>query len=211
MPKRGRIKPYNPKGKGATEAKAEWILMRIRDDARLDGKHSRLMTITRDHFKCAKRQAEEAITRAYELLDEERKRQLPGVVAYIDRGYRRAIDLAIAAGDARNLVIALDSYSKLLGAGEPDRVSLEGGATATGITVHDVALLGALKLTNPQRAAEIEALEKEIAERTTAAMPKPKSDPIAKDRAMVAAAIAQQPVVVEPVSDADFEQELDDA
>lgn len=156
-------KPEGTASERAKRGRAEYVIQCIRDQPWLDGKRTRLIRLLIDRFGGGERTARAAVLLAEQWLDEEREQNIPKLVGFLDRVHRHTIEMGQRTGDGRIITPAAAELRKLHGIGEPDRVQLS-GAVQSGLSADAAALLGALKLTNAQRLAEIDKLEAEIAE-----------------------------------------------
>lgn len=147
----------------ALKGRGEYVLICIRDQPWLDGKWSRLIKLVQERYPCSPQTAGKAVSLAYQWLEEERAKNMPHTVGYLDRVHRYTIELGQRMQDGRIITPAAAELRKLHGIGEPDRVQLS-GAVNGGMSADAQALLGALRLTNAQRLAEIDKLEAEITE-----------------------------------------------
>lgn len=179
----------------AVRGRAEYVLQCIRDQPWLDGKNSRLVKLLRDKYGGGESAARHAVDVAYQWLDEEREKNATRLVGYLDRVHRRTIEMGQRVGDGRVITPAAAELRKLHGVGEPDQVKLSGAVG--GVSADAAALLGALKLTNAQRLAEIDKLEAEIGE---AAAERPSDVPT----------VVVPPQVVTTTEDEDGETDDDD-
>lgn len=157
--------PGGPRQDGAEkiEIRADYVIQVIRDQPWLDGRYLKLAAVVRDRFKVGRNASERVVTRAYELLAEERKKRMPGMVDYLDRVHHKTIEIGLKTQDGRVITPAAAELRKLHGIGEPDQIKLS-GEVGGGVSLDDVAMLAALKLTNAQRQAEIDALSAELGE-----------------------------------------------
>lgn len=145
----------------ATKGKADYVIQCIRDQPWLDGRWTRLVTLVCDRFACCTSTAGNAVSLAYELLEQERQKNIPQAAGYVDRMIRRVIEGAMRDEDWRAATPAIAEFRKIYGVGEAEKVSVSGSVTHE-ISQDDKLLLEALRLTNAQRLAEIEKLEKEL-------------------------------------------------
>ncbi len=146
-------------GSGILEARANYVMMLLRDAPWLDGKFGALTKRVQNRYRVSKKPAAAAVTRAYELLSIEYERQVPEIAKYLHRVLTHTIDKGLKE-DLRVVSGAAAELRKLHGAGEPDRLRVDGNVTNT-ISAEDRELLNALKFTNAQRLAEIDKLERE--------------------------------------------------
>jgi hypothetical protein len=168
-------------------SRAQWVVDQIADQPHLDGQFGKLASMVRERFKVKRNPSEEAVTRGYEIMNEERKKARAGdhLVAFCDRKLVTAIHTGERAKDPRSVIMGVAELRRLYGVGEPDRVKIEGkleGATGEG-----AAILEALRLTNAKRQAEIEREEAEI-RRLEAELAKAKADGAAPPAETVAPA-----------------------
>lgn len=147
----------------ALKGRGEYVCACIKDQPWLDGKWSRLVKLVQERYPCSAQTAGKAVALAYQWLEEERQKNMPHTVGYLDRVHRYTIELGQRTQDGRIITPAAAELRKLHGIGEPDRVAVSGSING-GMSADAQALLGALKLTNAQRLAEIDKLEAEITE-----------------------------------------------
>jgi hypothetical protein len=145
----------------AKNARAEYVIQCIRDQPWLDGQYTKLGKLVSERYDVSHNPAEEAVTMAYEWMDKERERNVKNLVGYLDRTHRATIELGHRTADGRIITPAAAELRKLHGVGEGERIQLS-GTVGNHITTDDAALLGALKLTNAQRQAEIDKLAAEL-------------------------------------------------
>ena len=145
-------------------ARVDYVLSCIRDQPWLDGDRRTLQRHVMERFNVRLTQAKEAVTLAYGELDAARAENVNDLVGFLDRVHRETIKLGQKSKDGRVITPAAAVLRKLHGVGEPDRVQhsgkIEGGNG--GVSVGDRLMLDALKLTNAQRLAEIDALRDKL-------------------------------------------------
>lgn len=134
----------------------------MQDQPWLDGKYRQLAKMVGDHFGVKGRNScEAAVTRAYEMLAAEHAKARPGMADRLIRIHLNTIERG-QKSDLRVITGAAAELRKLLGIGEPEP-GAGGVGGVTGVSVEEVALLAAMRLTNAQRMAESDRLEQEIA------------------------------------------------
>lgn len=146
----------------STRGRAEYVRQCIRDQPWLDGNTRTLIRLQIERYGGGESAARSAIKLCYDWLDEEREKNVTRLVGFLDRTHRYTIEMGQRQQDGRVITPAAAELRKLHGIGEPDRVNVSGGLQ-TGLSADAAELLGALRLTNAQRLAEIDKLEAEVA------------------------------------------------
>jgi hypothetical protein len=164
LAKRGRKKKQDPEKLGrAKKGRAEYVIACIHDQPWLDGEWSKLIKLVCDRFACSESAASPSVSLAYQLLDEERNRRVQYTVGYLDRVHRKTIEIGFRNQDGRVITPAAAELRKLHGVGAPDNVKVTGDMTHSHqVSPDDVLLLQALKLTNAQRQARIDEIDRQL-------------------------------------------------
>lgn len=152
----------------ALDHRAAYVLSLIEAEPWRDGQYGWLASKVRERFNVSRNPSEKAVTRAYELMQQQLEVMLPRLVGHLTRVHLKTIEKGFK-DDGRLITSAATELRKLHGIGEPDRINVTGGTT-NHITLEDAELLKALKLTNARRQARIDQLKAELGMTPSAAV-----------------------------------------
>lgn len=164
----GKRKTRTPEQQAETprkvELRAQFVVMVVETEPWMYGSYSKLSKRVQQQFGVSKNTADAAVTRAYEILDAGLAKFKENVGSYLMHVHKKTIEKGFRE-DGRLITPASKALAQLVGAEAPQGVHVSGGTTSTMVmSADDRVLLESLKLTNAQRLAEIDRIDKELAD-----------------------------------------------